>query len=313
MTASRRFTFTAAVQEDTISELPDGVVADVRPVCAGAHRAIQGLRPPSAADLVHGLDVDIPAGHRIPRVATIHDTAVFDVPWAFPAFRARAERLLLARTVRRADALIAPSEFTADRIRSMFGREAVVTPLAAPGWAVEPDPDEVLRVRQEYGLPERFILQVGTAEPRKLTALLIRAAGDIDIPLVLAGSGSQRLTGPGVLGLGYVPTEHLPGLYRAASVTAYLSCYEGFGLPPLEAMSCGAAVLVSDIEPLRSVVGEGAERTPNRLTDVRGALADLVGDAQRIEELRTLGSLRALHFSWERTAALSESVYGGLL
>lgn len=300
----------AAVQVDALSELPPGVTADVRPVCAGVRRALQGLRRPPPADLVHGLDVDLPIGVcDAGTVATVHDVAVVDVPWAFPASRARAERLLLLKTARTADEIVVPSDFTADRIESLYGRRPHVTPLAAARWAAPPSPEDIARVRAFYGLPRRFVLQVGSAEPRKLSALLIAAARQTSVPVVLAGLGSERLTGRGVLGLGHIPVADLPSLYATATVVSYLSAYEGFGLPPLEAMACGAAVMASAIEPITTVLGDAARLVVNRQDTVAAALADLMDDDDQRRDLRERGRRRAAQFSWEDTARATAAVY----
>lgn len=298
------------MQADAVHELPHGVAADVRPVCAGLRRALQGLRTPGPTDIVHGLDVDLPwrtGGART--VATIHDASVVDVPWAFPSNRARAERLLLGRTARTADEIIVPSAFTADRVLSLYGRTAHVTHLAGASWATPPSAEDVSRVRAAYNLPDEFVLQVGTAEPRKLTALLIASARQASVPLVFAGLGSEHLTGQGVRGLGHIPAGDLPALYGTATVVSYLSTYEGFGLPPLEAMACGAAVLASDIEPLREVLGEAARLVVNRLDAVSSALTDLVADEDQVRELRDRGRQRAAQFSWQATARATTTVY----
>lgn len=289
------------------------VSADVRPTCAGVRRVMQGLRTPPAADIVHGLDVDLPwhagGAHT---VATVHDTSVVDVPWAHPATRARGERMLLRRTARTADEIIVPSAYTAERVHALYGRTAHITPLAAAPWAVPPNPDEISRVNATYGLPDRFALQVGTVEPRKLTSLLVAAARDTSTPLVLAGLGSERLTSPGVLGLGHVPASDLPALFAAATVTTYLTAYEGFGLPPLEAMACGAAVVASAIAPLTEVLGDAARLVPNRLESLSAALVELRQDHEQVDELRERGLAHAARYSWRDTARATAHVYRGM-
>ncbi len=305
---------TAAVQEDARGELPPRVHADTRPVCAGWRRALQGLRPAPAAGIVHGLDVDLPLHTgAAATVATVHDCAVVDVPWAFSANRARAERLLLARTAGSADAIVTPSAFTAERIRDLSGREAVVTPLAAGPWAIHPPLSELQRVRTKYALPERFTLQVGTVEPRKLTGLLIAAGREAGVPVVFAGMSSAELTGPGVLGLGHIPADDLAPLYAAATAVCYLSTYEGFGLPPLEAMACGAAVMASAVGPIPEVLGEAAVLVRNRLADLTAALRNTMADEAALAELRVRSGQQAARFSWQATDTATCAVYDRLL
>jgi len=270
--------------------------------------------PPESPQVVHGLDVDLPVRSlRAVTVATVHDCAVVDVPWAFSANRARAERLLLARAARTADAIVTPSAFTASRLAALYGRTAIVTALAAGPWATPPPPEEVERVRATYSLAGDFVLQVGTVEPRKLTGLLVAAAQQAGVPVVLAGMGSAALTGAGVQGLGHIPAQDLPALYAAATLVCYLSAYEGFGLPPLEAMACGAAVLASDVPPIPEVLLDAAVLVPNHLPTVTKALRDTVADRDRLQELRARGIRRAATFSWQNTAKLTAGVYDRLL
>lgn len=260
---------------------------------------------------MHGLDVDFPVNAKgAGTVATVHDTAVVDVPWAFSANRARAERILLWKAVRTADEIVVPSRFTADRIHALYGRRPHITPLAAARWATTPTSDDVDRVRSTYDLPERFVLQVGTAEPRKLTKLLISAGRQAGVPVILAGMGSDALSAPGVKGLGHIPSSDLAPLYAAATVVSYLSAYEGFGLPPLEAMACGAAVLASDIAPLTEVLADAARFVVNDQDSVAQALRQLVADTDETVDLRERGLHRSQAFSWDLTASKTETIYG---
>ena len=292
---------TALVQDDVVDRLPASIRPVRRPVASGAVRAAFSSAPTRPLDLYHSLDVDLPvAGPRL-TAATVHDLSVWDTPWAMSAFRARAERGLLRSSIGRADIVIAVSRFTADRIAEILGRhDVVVAPLAPAGWARPAGEQEIASVRRRYGLPERFVLQVATVEPRKQPALVAEAAERAGLPLVLAGSGS---TGPdvpaGVRGLGFVPTEDLPALYGAATVTTYASMYEGYGLPPVEAMACGGAVVASRVGGLPEAVDTGAilldSTDPATWADAIGDLA--AGDAAA--GLRRRAVLDAQRWSWE--------------
>lgn len=305
------------VQNDAVSVLPDQVESDARAVSSGARRALEGLRPIAGAQLVHGLDVDLPVFGDVPTVATVHDLSVFDVPWAFSKVRARGEQLLVGRSLKRADALVAVSQFTADRIKEQFGRDAVVTHLAPSAEFVPPAAADVDRVRSKYSLPDRCLLHVGTIEPRKNVAALVRAAGALDIPLALAGAQQDELpTGPGcgeIRKLGYVDAEDLPALYGAATVVAYPSRYEGFGLPPIEAMACGAAVVASRVGALPEVLGDAVHLIdPEDEEELVETIRPLVDDDDARHAWAAAGTAQVAKLDWATTATRTAGVYRDL-
>jgi glycosyltransferase involved in cell wall biosynthesis len=301
----------AVVQGDAVGELPPGVVPIVRPVSRGALRTAFGALPERASDVFHGLDVDLPLSTRAMTVATVHDTSVIDMPSASGWVRAKGEQQIVRRTLRKADVLLAVSEFTAERILALSGREAVVVELAPASWARPPAAADVTAVREKYGLPERFVLQVGTVEPRKNVALVAEAACALDLPFLLAGAGSKGPSAPSTaVGLGYVDTEDLPALYAAATITAYASKYEGYGLPPVEAMACGGAVVASAVGALPQVVGDGAVLIgPDRVTEWVDAMRAIAFDADRRAALVSAALEVAAALTWSRTAVLTAKAY----
>lgn len=301
----------AVVQHDAVGELPPAVTPLSRAVSGGVRRALSGLRPVGGSAVFHSLDVDLPVRQRSPCVSTVHDMSVFDVPWASGAVRAAGERALLRRSIRRADTVIAVSDFTAERIRTLTGRDAVVTPLAPASWVRVPDPAEVLAVRARYDLPDRFVLQLGTLEPRKQPQLVAEAARDLGVPMVLGGAGTDGPGRPaGAIGLGYIDREDIPALYRAATVVAYASVYEGFGLPPVEAMACGAVVAASAVGGIPEAVGAGAVIVGGKtVSSWSGALRELLADEARRSELRDEASRVVRGRTWDAVAAETLAVY----
>jgi glycosyltransferase involved in cell wall biosynthesis len=288
------------------------------------------------ADLVHGLVNVLPLATQIPGVVTVHDLSFLRMPERFPL----AKRIYLGQlcqwSTQRARRIIAVSRQTADDLIHFFGVsarkiEVVYNGVAdrfAPGTV--PDPE----FRAENGLPERFLLYVGTLEPRKNLERLIEAfaqwraaasAEDQDVALVLAGAQGwffEQIFGRvDALNLahvvhfpGFVPAEALPDWYRAALAFVYPSLFEGFGLPVLEAMACGAPVLCSRAPSLLEVAGEAALTFPAEDTAaLSAALAQIVGNASLRQDLRHRGLAQASCFSWDRCAAETLDVYEDIL
>ncbi len=267
--------------------------------------------PTWSCDVFHSLDVDLPVATSAFTVATVHDLSVFDMPSASSRFRAAGEQRLVRHALRKADLLVAVSEFTAERIAAISGRDATVVELAPAPWARPPEDGAVDAVRAKYGLPDSFVLQVGTVEPRKDVALVADAARELDVPCVLAGAGSTGPAAPSsAIGLGYVDVEDLPGLYRAATITAYASKYEGFGLPPVEAMACGAAVVASAVGALPQVVGDGAVLVnSSKIDDWVTAMRTLLYDPDARETLQARAIAAAATMTWDRTAERTVAAY----
>ncbi len=284
----------AVVQQRATGELPPGVKARARRDCDGVRRTIESLRAPGPADLVHALDVDLPLRPGAPSVATVHDLSLFDDPDAFGRARRFGKQLTTRRSIRRADAVIAVSSFTAERVRARFRRDAHVV-LEAPGPDFAPPaPEAVARVRARYALPERFVLHVGNLEPRKDVPTLAAAAAAAELPLALAGGHIVTVDAPrGAQLLGQVGREDLPALYAAATVVAYVSRYEGFGLPPIEALACGSTVMATRVGALPDIGADAIEFVPIGDVEAQAAtLRELANDPSRREERARRGSRR---------------------
>jgi glycosyltransferase involved in cell wall biosynthesis len=179
--------------------------------------------------------------------------------------------------------------------------------------------------RRRYELPGRYLLFVGSLQPRKNLSGLMAAMERLnrrfpDLALAVCGAGDAAFRGealsqgnPRVRWLSYVPEEDLPGLYSGAEACVLPSWYEGFGLPLLEAMACGCPAAAACAGALPEVVGEaGVLFDPASPDDIAQKLAGLLTDAELREELHRRGLERAGQFSWQRSAALVEDVLQGL-
>ena len=285
------------------------------------------------AELYHATEHLLMPLHRVPTVLTVHDL-IFKL---FPRYHKRLNYWFLNAAmplfVQRADAVIAISQATRRDLITHYGtppeKITVVYEAAAPGFR-PPTPKAVAAVRARYGLPERFLLTVGTIEPRKNLVRLLKALvrlrrDDSDLHLVVVGSRGwlyedffRRRTELGLEDVvhlpGYVPDEDLPAVYGAATVVVMPSLYEGFGLPVLEAMACGVPVVSSRAASLPEIGGEAARYfDPTNVEEMAAVLAQVLRDTDLRAEMRAAGLEQAARFSWERTARETMAVYEKVL
>jgi glycosyltransferase involved in cell wall biosynthesis len=289
------------------------------PRFAGRHLLWPGRIRRLAPDLFFGPMGQLPLGGiGCPSVLTIHDLAIYIRPEWFPPGQPLSTRLVVPRSIERATSLIAVSRNTARDLASLFDRrlEEITVIHEGVSPAFQPLPAEQLpALRRRFQLPERFILFVGSIEPRKnLPTLLDAWAALPDRPeLVIAGGWGWRYEpireriermGTGVRLLGPIEPADLPGLYNVATALAHPAHYEGFGLTPLESMACGTPVVCSNAASLPEVVGDAALLVDP--TDVEGwtaALDRVLHDPGVASDLRRKGIVRAAEFTWEKAGA----------
>ncbi|MFN3337383.1 MAG: glycosyltransferase family 4 protein [Thermomicrobium sp.] len=281
--------------------------------------------------VIHGPVNVLPLALARPGVVTVHDLAFLHFPEHYPATKRWYLRLLTALSVRRARRVIAVSETTRRDLVQLYGMapERITTiPNGIDADWRRVDDGELERWRRQQGLPERFLLFVGTVQPRKnLTTLLeafaqlgpefpwplfvVGAAGWLDSPIyrraeALGLARRVRFTG-------YVPPEELRYWYSAATIFIYPSLYEGFGLPLLEAMACETPVITSNCSALPEVAGDAAVLVePTDPLAIAAAIRSLAMDEERRRMLAQAGRERARQFTWERTARETAAVYRAL-
>lgn len=287
-----------------------------------------GLVPGVA--LFHGTDHLLPYFRRIRTVFTLHDL----IPLLFPEFHLPLNRwflnLMFPRFLRRADAIVAVSECTKKDAIRIYGtpEEKITVIYNGVDARFHPvrDAETLRRVRAAYRLPEAYILYVGTIEPRKNLARLLdayHALRQAGYPHKLAIVGAKgwlyqpvfdRIAALGlqdeVIFPGYIADEDLPAVYSGAALFAFPSLYEGFGIPPLEAMACGVPTLVSDTSSLPEVVGDAAlQVSPTDTGAIKAGMERILSDAALARQLAGRGPERARMFTWDKAARQLVDLY----
>lgn len=316
------------------------------PVFRGARLAGDGLRPETfaGADVFHTTHNAIPAEVRanpgLAVVQTVYDMIPFVMPELFTPGDLAFYADVLAR-LRPGDRIITISESAKADFCGQTGHDPArvhVTALAADRAQFQPcvDPERLKEVRERYRIPPGpYFLSLCTFEPRKNLRHVIRAFANLvrsqpgiaDLRLVLAGGTGWKFDAifddlgamdggvrERIIVTGFVAEEDLAPLLSGALAFLYLSRYEGFGLPPLEAMQCGTPVVTANTSSLPEVVGNaGILLDPDDEDGLCQAMLDLHGQAELRQRLASLGRQRAERFSWERCARQTVDVYRAAL
>jgi glycosyltransferase involved in cell wall biosynthesis len=305
-------------------------IAGRGPRLAWEQLALPALVRTVGAEVLHSPHYTMPLRAGVPVVVTVHDATFFSDPDLHTGLKRRFFATATKRAVRRAAGLVVPSEATRTelcRLVSPRAERAVVAPHGVDAQVFHPPTEaEVLELRRTLGLGEQpFVAFLGTIEPRKNVANLIRgwakactgmanppalvvAGGkgwDASVdPAIAAVDGALRLIRPG-----YLPVQQLRALLGGADIVAYPALGEGFGLPVLEAMACGAAVLTTRRLSLPEVGGDAAAYCEVEADSIGQALAELLADPDRRIELSKRARDRAATFTWARSAAIHAEAY----
>ena len=276
------------------------------------------------ADIFHAPGFVLPLAATVPSVLTIFDMTFFSHSDKHEFMKQVYFKHFIPPSAKKADVVITISHSAAaeiERYLDIDGRKIRVTHLAADSVFHSRAPEAVKETLRLLGIPDRYILSVGTLEPRKNIPLLLSAYAELpddlrsSYPLVLVGKegwGHENLQHiAGTLGIsrhlfftGYLTDNQLADLYAAAALFVYPSLYEGFGLPVLEAMASGAPVLTSSVSSMPEVAGDAALLAdPHDQASIARGMAAILTDSSLAERMVVRGFERALQFSWEKTAA----------
>jgi glycosyltransferase involved in cell wall biosynthesis len=281
-------------------------------------------------DLFHGTNYDIPVWGGRPTVLTIHDLSLLLFPETHEERRVNRAKRRLPVMARLATKIIVPTESVRSEVMEHLKMDPnkIVVVAEAPRRCFQPIPREAAEsILRRLGVEDSFILYVGAIEPRKNLITLVKAFEEIyrtsqlRPQLVIAGPRgwlsdelfhyfAQSAVKDRLLLTGYLGDEELRALYSTCAVMNFPALYEGAGLPPLEAMACGAPVVTSDARAVVEMVGDGARVVAAKDEQaLASALVELLTDAPVRLELAQRGIRRAGQFTWERAAEKTYEVY----
>nr|MBC7244916.1 glycosyltransferase family 4 protein [Chloroflexota bacterium] len=284
-----------------------------------------------ALDVFHSPDFALPPVRKAHTIVTVHDLSFLRVPQcSHPKLLAYLCQVVPS-SVRHADVVLADSQCTKSDVIELLGVKADRVRVIYAGVGQEfqrvEDEKKLEAVRARYRLPARFVLSLGTLQPRKNFERLVEAYSQVkretgdEIQLVIAGALGwmydgifKKVEALGLQGVvhfpGYVADDDLPALYSMADLFVFPSLYEGFGLPPLEAMACGTPVITSNVSSLPEVVGDAAWMVdPLDVGALANAMRQMLSEAALRSQMIARGLIQARYFTWSRAAEKLLDVY----
>lgn len=271
----------------------------------------------SNADLLHAWNYVMPLRSPVPTILTVQDLIALDSPqFARPANR-RHYRAVMPQSLKRAARVIVTTPRTREAVlcRAPAADVRVIPLGVAPEFIAPISPDAIENVRRKYDLPPQFLLYLGNFEPKKNLPNLLRALRLLPDapPLIVAGGiapwpKSDKLL-RGVRQLGFVPRADVPALMSACQIFCFPSLCEGFGLPVLEALACGAPVVASSAVPLPGLDKFALCPSPQSPRAIADAISRLLSDEVLRQNLSAAGRTHARQFTWERAARATLDLY----
>ena len=307
------------------------VACPISPFSIRQQWIVPGLLHRAQATLYHSPYYLMPYCPGVPTVLTCYDFIPLVYPQYFSVTQHLIYRLAHILALQTASVVLAISQATKADLMCYFrvaSERIVITPLAADAHFTPRPPTQIATLRQKYALPERYVLYLGSNKPHKNLVRLVEAWGTLDrrsqvadCRLVLAGHWDERYSQTretvaqlglqdSVIFVGLAAEDDLPALYSGATLFVFPSEYEGFGLPVLEAMACGAPVACSKTSSLPEVVGDAAILfDPTDTEAIAGSLRRALASPDLRADLRERGLEQAACFSWERVAQETLAVY----
>jgi len=307
------------------------VSANMSPLAPHGRAAFRDLVKRSGVDLLHVPSSWAPTPVPVPFVSTVHDVTPLLYPRSLPRVLRLRYKRQLGRTLQEARRIITVSQISFSALSAYAGVDAAKVRVIHNGvserFRPQTTPETLLAVRHRYALPERFVFWVGDFRPEKNLVFLIQAWARLQkrlpeaLPLVLAGAqagefqklkkdvGRHGIEGA-VLFPGFIRDDDLPAVYSAATVFVFPSLYEGFGLPPLEAMACGTPCVVSNSSSLPEVTGSAALLfNPTSLDDFEDCMLRVLTQPDLYERLQRAGLKQSALFPWSKAAGETLQVY----